>query len=71
MTKDDIRKLAHEAGLHLATDVHWMPIIGFDYAAKLIALVAEREREECAAMFDDRNIWDEEVGERIRARGNK
>ena len=71
MTKDDIRKLAHEAGLHLATDVHWMPIIGFDYAAKLIALVAEREREACAAMFDDRNIWDEEVGERIRARGNK
>lgn len=71
MTKDDIRKLAHEAGLHLATDVHWMPIIGFDYAAKLIALAAEREREACAAMFDDRNIWDEEVGERIRARGNK
>jgi hypothetical protein len=31
---------------------------------------AEAEREECAAMFDDRNVWDEEVGERIRARGN-
>ena len=31
---------------------------------------AEAEREACAAMFDDRNVWDEEVGERIRARGN-
>ncbi len=30
---------------------------------------AESEREACAAMFDDRNVWDEEVGERIRARG--
>ena len=29
---------------------------------------AEAEREACAAMFDDRNVWDEEVGERIRAR---
>ena len=27
------------------------------------------EREACAAMFDDHNVWDEEVGERIRARG--
>jgi hypothetical protein len=33
-------------------------------------LVAEKEREECAAMFDNHNVWDEEVGERIRARGN-
>jgi hypothetical protein len=29
---------------------------------------AEAEREACAAIFDDRNVWDEEVGERIRAR---
>ena len=32
---------------------------------------AAAEREACAAMFDDHNVWDEEVGERIRARGNK
>jgi hypothetical protein len=25
----------------------------------------------CAAMFNDHNVWDEEVGERIRARGTK
>jgi hypothetical protein len=30
---------------------------------------AAAEREACAAMFDDHNVWDEEVGERIRARG--
>jgi hypothetical protein len=35
-----------------------------------VALVAAAEREECAAMFDNHNVWDEEVGERIRARGN-
>ena len=30
---------------------------------------ADAEREECAVMFDNHNVWDEEVGERIRARG--
>ena len=34
-----------------------------------VELVDAAEREACAAMFDDRNVWDEEVGERIRARG--
>ena len=35
-----------------------------------VELIRAAEREACAAMFDDRNVWDEEVGERIRARGN-
>ena len=35
-----------------------------------VELVAAAEREACAVMFDDRNVWDEEVGERIRARSN-
>ena len=69
MTRDKIIRIALEAGLHLATDVNWMPIIGFEYAEKLIALVRADEREACAVMFDDHNVWDEEVGERIRARG--
>ena len=34
-----------------------------------VDLAVAAERENCAAMFDDRNVWDEEVGERIRARG--
>jgi hypothetical protein len=31
--------------------------------------IAAEEREACAEMFDDRNVWDEAVGKRIRARG--
>ena len=62
MTKDEIIKLAREAG----------PLTQgpFDaWCKRFAALVAAHEREACAAMFDDRNVWDEEVGERIRARG--
>lgn len=40
-------EMAHEAGLHLATDVNWMPIIGLEYAEKLIALARADEREAC------------------------
>jgi hypothetical protein len=39
MTAGDIIRIAREAGLHLATDVNWMPIIGFEYAEKFAALV--------------------------------
>ena len=62
MNKDDIMKLALESG----------PLTQgpFDaWCKRFAALVAAAEREACAAMFDDRNVWDEEVGERIRARG--
>jgi hypothetical protein len=39
MTANDIIRIAREAGLHLATDVNWMPIIGLEYAEKFAALV--------------------------------
>jgi hypothetical protein len=39
MTRDDITRMAREAGLHLATDVNWMPIIGLEYAEKFASLV--------------------------------
>jgi hypothetical protein len=39
MTKEDIIRIAQEAGLHIATDVSWMPIIGLKYAEKFAALV--------------------------------
>ena len=85
MTKDDIRKLAEGAGLHLATDVNWMPIIGFEYAEKLIALAAERERDalEAELLKLKKGIggsseyiqgrWDliGEFQDIIRARGNR
>ncbi len=66
MTKEDIIRMARKAGF--ADDkgvVH--PAYQLEAFA---ALVAAAEREACAAMFDNRNVWDEEVGERIRAREN-
>ena len=65
MTKDDIIRMAREAGVVIDGNNS-----GEDSLLYFAALVAAAEREACAAMFDDRNVWDEEVGERIRARGN-
>jgi hypothetical protein len=39
MTREDIIQMARQAGLHIATDVKWMPIIGLEYAEKFAALV--------------------------------
>ena len=64
--KDDIIRMAREAGFADAEGV-----VHAAYQLEAFAnLVAAAEREACAAMFDDHNVWDEEVGERIRARGN-
>jgi hypothetical protein len=48
MTQDEIIEMTRQAGLHVATDVNWMPIIGLEYAEKLIALARADEREACA-----------------------
>jgi hypothetical protein len=53
MTQDEIMKMAHKAGLHIATDVNWMPIISLGYAERFAKLVAEQEREACAKVCDD------------------
>jgi hypothetical protein len=45
MKQNEIIALARQAGLHVATDVNWMPIIGLEYAEKLIALARADERE--------------------------
>ena len=45
MTQDEIIELARQAGLHVTTDVNWMPIIGLKYVESFAKLVAERERE--------------------------
>jgi len=64
-------EMAHEAGLHLATDVNWMPIIGLEYAEKLIALARADEREACAKVADGWPDYDVQgLAEAIRARGN-
>ena len=74
MTQDEIIEITRQAGLHLATDVNWMPIIGLEYAEKLINLATVKEREACAKLFDDRNTGTgfyepHEPAEIIRARG--
>ena len=62
MTEDDIMLMALDSGpLTQGPFKEW--------CKRFANLVAAAEREACAAMFDDHNVWDEEVGERIRARG--
>jgi len=83
MNRDDIIRMAREAGLHIATDVNWMPIIGLEYAEKFAALVASAKREACAKDLDEASgaaqnvdpqgfVWEavKECGYAIRARGN-
>ena len=74
MTKNDVIRTAREAGFFVKDAEAYIPSIQYDheltpYLRLFANLVAAAEREACAAMFDDRNVWDEEVGERIRARG--
>jgi hypothetical protein len=75
MKQNEIIEMARQAGLHVATDVNWMPIIGLEYAEKLIALARTDEREACAQIVNDaRGLSDDDairVCRAIRARGNK
>ena len=65
MSRNDIIRMAHKAGFADSEGV-----VHPAYQLEAFAnLVAAAEREACAAMFDNHNVWDEEVGERIRARG--
>jgi len=67
MTQDEIMKMAREAGLHIATDVNWMPIVGLEYAERFAALVASAEREACAKQLDA--LGCDHCATAIRARG--
>jgi hypothetical protein len=51
MTQDEIIEMARQAGLHVATDVNWMPIIGLEYAEKLIKLAKQQEREKSLQLW--------------------
>ena len=66
MTKDDIIKLSIESYDQGVADAKQEALAALE---QIVAAARADEREACAAMFDDRNVWDEEVGERIRARG--
>ena len=65
--------MAKKAGLHIATDVNWMPIIGFEYAEKFAKLIAEKEREKFCAVL--RQLHDSysltSDSNAIRARGQE
>ena len=70
----NILELAKQAGLHIATDVNWMPIISLEYVEKFAALVAAEvradEREDCAKVCEeDGLLWGQRYAAAIRARG--
>ena len=74
MTKEDIIRMAHKVGLHLATDSNWMPVINLEYAEQFADLVASTEREACAQACEQTNDGTpynlaEECAAAIRARG--
>ena len=81
MTDKDIIEMAQKAGLHLAADVNWMPIISLKYAEKFAELVAAHEREACAKVCDKEQEFIASGGPyvfsarrcatNIRARGDK
>ena len=57
MTNEDIIRMAHEAGLHIATDHDWMPIIALAYAQKFAEVVRAEEREACAKLCIEMASW--------------
>ena len=72
MTREDIIRMAREAGLHIATDVNWMPIIGLEYAEKFAELARAAEREACAKLVEQTplsNWFQSDCAAAIRARG--
>ena len=72
MTDEDIIRMAREAGLHIATDHDWMPIIALAYAKKLVEVARAEEREAIAKIADgwpDYNV--QGLAEAIRARGQE
>jgi len=70
MSKDDIIKLAQEAASVYATET-WTFNLAVNQLAHFAALVAEREREECANLCEQWNAsHPDALAKAIRARGN-
>jgi polysaccharide pyruvyl transferase WcaK-like protein len=64
MNRDDVMKMAREAGLHIATDHDWMPIIALTYAQKFAELVA-------AATLKNSVMTDEEYEQAMADEGQR
>ena len=76
MTKDDIIKLAREAGAAFPSVGIWHRFDSPEELERFATLVAAAEREECAKLLEEYPYWLGTVGKReivatIRARGNK
>ena len=76
MNRETIIQMAREAGLAEVTDTaESLPVDYVEALAKLCALVAAKEREECAKVADDasdgvNSKWiPREIAQAIRARG--
>jgi len=79
--KDKALRMAQKAGLHLATETNWLPIIHADYAERLIQIAQAEEREACVELCVLTEQMCKAVGlptsaveacaEAIRARGNE
>ena len=71
VTNEDIIRMAHEAGLHIATDHDWMPIIALAYAKKLVEIARAEERERILDMCKE-GLWDGEgIRYHLEKRGEK
>ena len=82
MTRDDIIRMAREAGLaewHPSIQQHGFTFAHFDRLERFAALVAAHERAACAAICDEESrginpkygkIMAMMIGERIRGRGD-
>ena len=64
MNREDVMRMAHEAGLHIATDHDWMPIIALAYAQKFAELVA-------AATLKNSVMTDEEYEQAMADEGQR
>ena len=76
MNKDDIIRMAREAGLKAANYPSMVPDSEWETLGKFIALVAAHEREACATVCDEMASRDKlsnyyaVAAKAIRARGN-
>jgi len=78
MTKNDIIRMAREAGFERVVAIHpdgskTVTVAPVPELEAFANLVAEREREECAIVAENKEAWYDDsrgIAKAIRARGN-
>jgi hypothetical protein len=70
MTDEQIIEMAKQAGVHIAADVNWIPVIGLEYIKNFAKLVAQHERENFCALLrqlhDSISLQSDPTGLKIR-----